>query len=110
MVLPSSIVAVKRWRRYLPSFSTESAFLQEIVFYEMTMESSSSVLDDEDRRREVVLKLFKYRWLRDRLNLCLSDTRGTRRRASRDALLNILGCNALLSQIGAASDSARLRE
>lgn len=103
-----SIVVARSWRRHLLSFRTEGAVAENIKLKEIAMETWTSLLVGEQRKREVVLKLFNLWWPQSSLEPCLSDTCGTSKRAERDVLLGMFGHNTLLNWNSAVSVSSLL--
>lgn len=72
-----STIVARCGRRHLPSFSTDNARLQKILFKKMAMDNWSSVVLREERKQEVVLKFSNYRELQHSLKQFLSDTFST---------------------------------
>lgn len=74
-----SMVVTERGGHYVPLYSMEGAEAEKIVLVETATENYSSALVGKESKAELVLELYNHRFLRDRLNRCLSDILSTRK-------------------------------
>lgn len=75
-----AMVPARSWKYQIPCFSTVSVAIENVVLKEVVTETWRVVMNNLERKPEVVVKLCNYLSLQARLKHCLSDTCSTRKR------------------------------